>query len=76
MKLSITQNPKPRKTTSAILVFLGYLLFSIKKKIVIPWGTWVTESVKCPTLDFRPGHDFRVVRSSPMLGSALGVEPD
>ena len=32
MKLSITQNPKPRKTTSAILVFLGYLLFSIKKK--------------------------------------------
>ena len=34
-------------------------------------GAWVAESVKCPTLDFGSGHDLKVVRSSPKLGSAL-----
>lgn len=31
--------------------------------------------VKSPTLDFSSGLDLRVVRSSPELGSTLGVEP-
>ena len=30
--------------------------------------------VKHPTLDFGSGHDLKVVRSRPMLGSVLGVE--
>ena len=34
----------------------------------------MAQSVKCLILDFGSGHDFRVVRSSPMSGSALGVE--
>ena len=29
----------------------------------------------CPTLDFGSGHDFRLVMSSPMWGSVLGMEP-
>ena len=37
--------------------------------------TWADQSVKHPTLDFGSGHDFRVVRLSPMLGSVLGMEP-
>jgi len=43
-------------------------------KIVKYWDTWVAQSFKCPTLDFGSGHDLRVVRSSPALGSALGIE--
>ena len=37
-------------------------------------GTWVAQSVKPPTLDFSSGHDLRVVRLSPTLGSVLGME--
>ena len=32
-------------------------------------------SVKCPTLDFGLGHDFKVVRQSLAMGSVLGMEP-
>ena len=32
-------------------------------------------SVKRPTLDLSSGLDLKVMSSSPMLGSALGVEP-
>ena len=39
------------------------------------WGTWVAQLVGHPPLDFGSGHDPRVVGSSPMLGSALGMEP-
>ena len=39
------------------------------------WGAWVAQSVEHPTLDFGSGHDLRLVKSSPMLGSALSVEP-
>lgn len=39
------------------------------------WGTWMAQSIKHPTLDFRWGPDLRGVTSSPMLGSALIVEP-
>ena len=42
---------------------------------VFSWGTWVTQSVKRPTLDFSSGHDFTIVRSRPASGSALVVEP-
>ena len=39
------------------------------------WGSWVTQSVKCPTLGFGSGHNLMVVRASPALGSMLGMEP-
>ena len=32
-------------------------------------GNWVAYVVKHPSLDFSSGHDLRVVRSSPELGS-------
>jgi len=35
----------------------------------------LAQSVKRLTLDFRSGHDLRVIRLSPTLGSALGVGP-
>ena len=35
----------------------------------------MAQVVKCPTLDLNSGHDLRVVRSSPTLGSALDMEP-
>ena len=35
----------------------------------------MAQSVKRTTLNFSSGHDFRVVRLSPLLGSELGVEP-
>ena len=38
-------------------------------------GVWVAQSVKHPTLDLSSGHDPRVRRSSPALGSVLSVEP-
>ena len=37
-------------------------------------GIWVTQLVKHLTLDFSVGHDLRVVRSSPVSGSALSKE--
>ena len=39
------------------------------------WGAWVAQSVKHLTLDLSSGHDLRVVRSSPGLGSVLSMEP-
>ena len=36
----------------------------------------MAQSVKHLTLDFGSGHDLRVVKLSPELGSALSVEPD
>ena len=35
----------------------------------------VAQSVKHLTLDFNSGHDLRVLKSSPALGSMLGMEP-
>ena len=37
-------------------------------------GTWVAQSVKHVTLGFSSGHNLRVVRSSPQLGSMLSAE--
>jgi len=42
---------------------------------VLLGGTWAARSVKHPTLELSSGLDLRVVSSSPMLGSMLGVEP-
>ena len=39
------------------------------------WRAWVAQPGKHLTLDFGSGHDLRVVRSSPMLGSTLNMEP-
>ena len=36
-------------------------------------GACVAQSVKRPTLDFSSGHDLRVVRLSPTLGSTMRV---
>ena len=36
--------------------------------------TWVAQSVKPPTLDFSSDHGLRVMRSSPVSGSALSGE--
>jgi len=38
-------------------------------------GVWVAQSIKHLTPDFGSGHDRRVVRLNPVLGSTLGVEP-
>ena len=35
----------------------------------------MAQLIEHPTLDFGSGHDLRVVRLSPVLGSALGIEP-
>lgn len=35
----------------------------------------MAQSVKCLTLDLSSGLNLRVMSSSPMLGSMLGVEP-
>ena len=37
-------------------------------------GTWVPQSVKHLTPGFSSGHDLRVIRLSPMLGSVLSEE--
>ena len=37
-------------------------------------GAWVAQSVEHWTPDFGSGHDARVVRLSPSLGSALSME--
>ena len=44
-------------------------------KLVMIWGAWVAQLVKRPTLDFRSGCDLRIVRWTPMSGSALRREP-
>ena len=37
-------------------------------------GAWMVWSVKRPTLDFGSDHYLMIMRSSPVLGSELGVE--
>ena len=38
------------------------------------WGAWVSQLVKCPTLDLSSGLDLSVMSSSPTLGSMLDAE--
>jgi len=44
-------------------------------KILTDWGAWVAQLVKRLTLDFGSGHDLKIMRSSPVSGSMLRVEP-
>ena len=40
------------------------------------WGTWVTQSVKRPTLDFRSSHYLTVLECEPHVGLCVkSVEP-
>lgn len=41
---------------------------------VISQGTWVAQSVECPTLYFGSGHDFRATRRNPVSGFVLSEE--
>ena len=63
----------------AIDTYLSIIALTVNGQILkskdIGWGTWVAQSVKYPTLDFGLGHYLKGVRSSPMLGSTLGMEP-
>ena len=46
------------------------------KKKKTSQGTWVAQSVECPTLDFGSGHDLAVREFEPLIGlHAGGVEP-
>ena len=45
-----------------------------KKKKMVLRRAWVEQSVKCPTLEFGSGHDFRVMRSNPMSSSMFSGE--
>ena len=38
------------------------------------WGTWVAQLVKHSILNLSSGLDLRVMSSSPVLGSMLGME--
>ena len=42
---------------------------------VLIWGAWVAQLDGHPTLDFDSGPAPRVMGSSPMSGSVLGMEP-
>ena len=44
-------------------------------KVNLSWGAWMAQSVRHLTVDFTSGHDLMVLRSSPTLGSRLGVKP-
>lgn len=39
-----------------------------------PWGTWMAQSVKCPTPDLSSGFDLRVVSSSHTLGPKIDTK--
>ena len=54
-------------------VFSESKLFSNLKKALN--GGWVAQLVKHPALDVGSGHDLRVGRLNPELGSLLGVQP-
>ena len=43
--------------------------------VIVNSGIWVTQLIKGPTLGLSSGLDLRVVSSSPVLASMLGVEP-
>ena len=57
---------------SNIFFWKAELFYKVNK---YPWGAWEAQLVELPTLDFSSGHDPRVVGSSPVSGSVLGMEP-
>ena len=60
-----------QSTTSVVLTFFSTedQIFKSKSNR----GAWVAQLVKHLTLGFGSGHNLRVLRPSPALGSALGV---
>ena len=50
------------------------VMWLAKGNIKYKGHTWVAQLVEQPTLDFSSGHDLRVARSSPTLGSTLSME--
>ena len=50
---------------------LGMMIFEWLLRTMGGGGTWVAQSVRCPTLDFSSGCDLTGVRLSPALGSTL-----
>ena len=61
-KTTLIRNPRHQN----LLLHLRNFLFR---------GALVPQSAKPPTLDFHSGCDLKVVRSSPALGSVMGMEP-
>lgn len=51
------------------------IAFTLCKHNARGWGACVSQSVKHLTLDLGTGLDLRVMSSSPMMGSMLGVQP-
>ena len=41
---------------------------SMKTEKYVTWGTWVAQSVECPTLDFGSGHDLMILEFKPHTG--------
>ena len=56
-----------------LIIKLQEVVGGPNKKQLIVWGTWVSQLVKNPTLDFGSGHDLTVQEIEPTLGSALTV---
>ena len=52
---------------------MGSLISQIYPEL--QWGTWGSQLAKCLTLDLSSGLNVRIVSSSPVLASILGVEP-
>ena len=53
--------------------FFFYEVSFVLKRII--WDVCTVQSVKRLTLDLSSGLDLRVMSSSPMLGSVLGMKP-
>ena len=71
-----TQNEKPNNLDlhlcNDFMLSRGNSLGHVFKTLV--QGSLVAQSAKHLTLNFGSGHDLRIVRLRPMLGSMLGVE--
>ena len=74
MRLHFT--PSTRRTGSSKTALEKFII-SIDSNLEIYMGgaPWKAQLAKCLTLDFSSGHDFTVMSSGPVLGSALTVEP-
>ena len=57
------------------LIFTYPSSIDLKKYIVYHRDTSVAQSVKHLALDFSSGHDLMVMRSNPVSGSVLSMEP-
>ena len=52
----------------SIRLVIGFLLKQVHNLPLIPWGTWVAQSVQRLTLDFSSGHDLTVHEIEPHVG--------